>query len=549
MSVRKLQLDIEELRKASQKALERGDFEDSIFFIKKAIDMENEDADSDFLAKIYRNSGLFNESNKILFKLYNKTGDQKYLNQVVDNLVDNDNVTEALRYEEQGVQINSIDMNDIEKMFNNLFNEPKKFKVAYPITEEYFEQVLDKARELSTAGEFLQSNKLLEFRDYSKLDNYIDAIRIKAVNYMNLGDVNGLIEFSKSLLNTKYEVYARTYLMFCYLQIEDNANAREELNKVIKLQPEENIVLSMPIMLVDTNFLEESLYFANQIIENYSYGVKDICLKAILEYLLNERLKAYKTLSKANKIFGNSPYIYIVKTVFDLDVEAKKVSEFIDIIDNKIVTTINYLSEIIVKGSKQKAIDLIISDEFTNNVFRYVLMSNNVKHINAFIKILDVAFTEEIGDILRELLLDNFVLDEVKTSIIKILIEFSEDKRISFVLANLYLDYDFTYPLNHFEENVLVGYYDALLFNFQASITPINDGKIIADKLKAIDKLCVDKKVALNDCDSRIISVLLCYNKGMFNEESNLNKLLAIFGVKREEFDRWYSFLQNLIEV
>lgn len=545
MSIVEFKLNKDQLINAGLKALNDGDFSNCAVFCRKLLDCGEYENGMLLLSKMYEEMGQSNKSNDCLFKLYNKSKDKRYLEKVSQNLASNDSYAEAMRYADYGIGIKDISMIDLDDVFDFMSEIESKnaFKVIYPVTDEYLEALLEKARVLSASKQFAKSNELLNSRDFSHLEGYINVVRLKAINYMNLNDMISFKAFASDLIENKdYELYGRVYMLYYNLQEENLEDAKVNLDRILQFEPEENIVLSMPIMLVATPFIEECYELSKIIIDRYNYGVRDVCYKAILEYILGDRKKAFKTLNFSNKMFGKSSYTYVVGSLFKLEVITPTVDMFMQKIDLFIDDKLATIENLISKGNIEGCRELIVSDEVFSNVFDYVLRENNIKQINAIIRILDKVYTDKIGDKIRELLIDNTVLENVKTSLIKTIIEYDSNKTISFVLGNLFVEYDFTYPLDHFDNNMVIGYYDAVLFAFATALKPNTVVNEIIENVAILDDIYKQNTtLSIQNAAARFITIYLCFNGELQKEIRDINRLFEFFGVTSNEYYEWYN--------
>ena len=544
MSVVQFKLNKNQMIDAGLKALDNRDFSNCAFFSRKLLDSGEFENGMLLLSKMYEEMGQIHKSNNCLFKLYSKFKDKRYLEKVSENLASNDSYGEAMRYADYNIGLNELSMINLDDVFDFMSELEKQnaFKVIYPVNEEYLEALLEKARELSSTKQFAKSNELLNSRDFSHLEGYINVIRLKAINYMNLGDLIAFKDFAIDLISKKdYELYGRVYMLYYNLQEENFEDAKSNLDRILEFEPEENIILSLPIMLVATTFIEECYKISKIIIDRYNYGIRDVCYKAILEYILGKGQDAIKTLSYCDKLFGKSSYTFVVGSLIKLQVSTETVDSFMQKIDLFIEDKLSTLNKLVKNNNIEGCRELMLNDSVFSNIINYVLRENNIKQINTVIRILDRVYTDEIGDKLRELLIDNSVLENVKTSLIKTIIEYDSNKTIGFVLGNLYVDYDFTYPLDHFDNNMVIGYYDALLFAFATALKPNTVTMEINEKLIILDDIIKDNKLNINEVDPRFITIYLCFNGELQKEIRDISRLFDFFAVSSNEYYNWYN--------
>ena len=549
MSVVEFKLNKSQLIDTGLKALNDGDFSNCAVFSRKLLDIGEYESGMLLLSKMYDEMGQTSKSNNCLFKLYQKQKDRKYLEKVIENLVKEDSYVEAMRYSDYGLgeinEISKINLDDVFE-FMNAMEKQNAFKIVYPVNDEYLDKLLEKARELTATQQFAQSNKLLNSRDFSKLDGYINVIRLKAINYMNLGDLIAFKQFASDLISNKdYELYGRVYMMYYNLQDENLHEARKNLDRVLEFEPEENIILALPIMLVTTPFNEQCYKISKIIIDNYNYGVRDVCYKAILEYILSDTKSAYKTLSFSDKMFGKSSYTFIIRKLIEYHINAATVDIFMQKLDYYINDKLSTLTKLVKNDNIDEVSNLILEDEEFSNIFDYVLRENNIEQINIIIRILNKAYNDNIGLKLRDLIIDGSVLENVKTSLIKTIIEYDSNQVIAFVLGGLYVEYDFTYPLDHYDTSVVIGYYDALLFAFATALKANTATMEINENLLILDDIIKDKKVDITSVDARFITIYLCFNGELKNEIRDINRLFEFFDVPSKDYYEWYNTIMN----
>lgn len=546
-NVVKIELTKPELEDASFVNLDREDYERSIFFIKTAIDRYNDPQDYFYLADIYNAMQEYDYSNKILFRLYADIGDDNLLMPIVDNMFKLNDFLSVVKYlRNNNIDLHNIDTENIESMqkFSMKLDVSNTFGIIYPPTDTYFLGVLNYAKMLSQNGDYEESNKVLGFRDYSFSEYYAEAVVLKAQNLIMLDEISELIDYCYDIIDGKYEAYARLYLVYCYYSYGFIGSAKVHLSRLFELNPDDEVLIELTKILGETNFTDESMRIADIFIGKYPYSIKANMYKAAMLYLLGDKRQAIKLINKCIS-FEYEFELYFLKDIF---LNGYRYSTLNELLYDIYAVAGKYVRALLKNPKRNKLVQRDIS---TQRILGYCLRSENNAIIRGTLKLLTENYCPEIRAIFEDALLDNYIENNIKATILKNLITLDDNKIVNCVYDNFFTTFDYSLPkeLSGYDNNIIDGYYRAVFFSFSASITPFNDIEKIKKRIKTFtSKLNGKEDCPLKKHNSKIIGALMCFDENDKEILGNLDVICHIFKINKNTFYRIYKKCRPLLE-
>ncbi len=539
--VQKIQLDSDRLLEVGLDALDNEDYEKAIFFVKKALEEKRNAYSVGVLATIYGEMGAFGLSKNVMLEEFDRTHDKECLYVIVENLIEeNDFIPVIKYYRNYNLDLKKVSVSDFSLM-NELFSiNGNNFEVVYPPTDDYLLKMLQVAKVRTEKGDYLGSNKLLDFRDYSHLEYYGEVIKQKAFNYVMLGEITELVQYAYTLLGGKFEAYGRAYLVYAYNQFEFYGEAKVNMDRLMELEIPVELLIELPKILGNTTFNKESLQFANMLVESQPYSSRMITYRAMLYYIIGDVKTALKEINRCESLFCEEVETYLLKKAILSEVKYESVGEMLANIYLVTNTGMNRLVE---------KIDKKFEDEEVRKFFTFCLKCTDTYTVNHALEVLKENYDENVRKILDKVLIDCDVANSEKISIIKVIINHDVNKKIAFVLDNYYISHDFNLPSPMVFGNLKNGYYEALFCNFVASINPDRDAKKIAKKLKILSEIYEKyPDNFLKSRDEQIIGALLCYNNEQGEWFSSTALLSKFYNVDEQELITCINVLDGMIK-
>lgn len=539
--IQKLQLDSDKLLSVAIEAFDEQNYEKAVLFAKKAIEVKNDIYSIGVLATIYEDMGAFGLSKNIMLREFDKTKDEECLYIVAENLVEeNDFIPVIKYYRNYKLDLKKINVSDFSIMNEMFAVSDNDFEVAFPPTDEYLLRMLQVAKARTEKGDYLGSNQLLDFRDYSHLEYYGELIKQKAINYVMLGDLDSLIQYCYTLIDGKYEAYARAYLVYCYNQYGFIGSAKVQMDRLMEVEIPDDLLIELPKILGNTEFNNESLKIADMLVEKQPYSSRMITYRAMLYYIVGDVIGAVKEINRSESLFDEVVESYFLKRTIKSGTKWNSVGEMIA----NIYVKTNVALDAFASDVKER-----IKDEENAKFFEFCLKCNDSFTIGHAISLLRDNYNDDVRKIFDRVLIDCEVSNSEKLSIIKVIIDNDVDKKINFVLDNYYASYDFNLPDCNANGNLINGYYHALACNFIASINPSRDAKKIVKKLKLLS--AIYEKYPdnfLKSRDEQIIGALLCYNNEQEEWYSSTTLLSKFYNLDEEELITCNNVLNGMIK-
>lgn len=539
--IQKLQLDSDKLLSVAIEAFDEQNYEKAVLFAKKAIEVKNDTYSIGVLATIYEDMGAFGLSKNIMLREFDKTKDEECLYIVAENLVEeNDFIPVIKYYRNYKLDLKKINVSDFSIMNEMFAVSDNDFEVAFPPTDEYLLRMLQVAKARTEKGDYLGSNQLLDFRDYSHLEYYGELIKQKAINYVMLGDLDSLIQYCYTLIDGKYEAYARAYLVYCYNQYGFIGSARVQMDRLMEVEIPDDLLIELPKILGNTEFNNESLKIADMLVEKQPYSSRMITYRAMLYYIVGDVTGAIKEINRSENLFDEEVESYFLKRTIKSGAKWNSVGEMIA----NIYVKTNVALDAFASDVKER-----IKDEENAKFFEFCLKCNDSFTIGHAMSLLRDNYNDDVRKIFNEVLIDCNVQNSEKLSIMKVIIDKDVDKKIDFVLDNYYASYDFNLPDCNANGNLINGYYHALACNFIASINPSRDAKKIVKKLKLLS--AIYEKYPdnfLKSRDEQIIGALLCYNNEQGEWYSSTTLLSKFYNLDEEELITCNNVLNGMIK-
>lgn len=539
--IQKVQLDSDKLLEVAINAFDEENYEKAVLFAKKAIEIKNDTYSIGVLATIYEDMGAFGLSKNIMLEEYDKTQDEECLYIIAENLVEESDFIPIIKYyRNHKLDLKKISVSDFSIMNEMFAVADNDFEVAFPPTDEYLLRMLQVAKARTEKGDYLGSNQLLDFRDYSHLSYYGELIKQKAINFVMLGDLESLIQYCYTLVSGKYEAYGRAYLVYCYNQYGFDGSAKVQMDRLLELDIPEELLIELPKILGNTEFNEESLKFAEMLVKIHPYSSRMIMYRAMLYYLVGDVKTSLKEINRSESLFCEEVESYFLKRAVKSGGKWNSVGEMIA----NIYVKTNAELEAFSKDAQEK-----LQNEDYKKFFIFCLKCNDAFTIGHAMSLLRDNYNASVREIFNNVLIDCNVHNKEKFSIMKVIIDKDDDKKINFVLDNYYASYDFNFPKCNASGNLINGYYHALACNFIASINPTKDAKKIVEKLKLLSKIYEEyPDNFLKSRNEQIIGALLCYNNEQGEWYSSTTLLAKFYDVDEQELITCINVLNGMIK-
>lgn len=443
----KLNRDAESICETANKKCEKGDFIGALSLLLN--ESENDCVYADVyahIADIYTELGLYENAVCFWYKYLLKSKKKYYAdgyNGLGANYYYIGDKTYAGYYFAEQIKVGgdepSIYEDVLEDFRDELINNQKpSFKIVTGSDAEDRDRIIvEQVKDLNKKGDYEASIKLFdEIPDDSNL--YAEALLERAFSRFCVEDVDGAITDAKLGISKGYEtVNSLTFILHLLNLVgsEEYGNYIEILKK-LKTETSDDKYKKLTA-LCEFHLFKESEELADELIEKDSFDVNTLFIKAFLRY--NDR--DYET---AEDFFRNA-YILSVSQVALFYMRVARDAQRGNVRYNKLaisfslpVDEIERRSEIIKRLIKKESSIKDYSFDEMKELFEWVFslgsQSQQLAVAVIFAKSNDLSYLE----VLKQALINPFVLDEVKMRIVSLLCENSSFNEIKVVYSHVF---------------------------------------------------------------------------------------------------------------
>ena len=310
-------LSYDEYLELSDKALNGGDLEKSVSYIRKAIELNDKEPSAYIaLAGNYTALGAQELSNAMLFKalyLHPNQADKDVVFQMLAmNFLDMNQIDVAEYYLQDYADAYGIDFQELEDMQTASEQKRGGFHVVYPHGEDYYEMLIEKAYALVREKKFDEAIALLDEVD-PRSKSKDAANHVVLVCLMMKEDIDGVIDNAKKMLKENPDSLAvRCTLATAYLIENKEKEAYAVIDGVLEqdFTRMEDILLVLPI-LVNLNMHVEVVKYTKRVLENINSQPNTMIWLSQSLYNIGSREEAKKIMRKVATLYGEySPADY-----------------------------------------------------------------------------------------------------------------------------------------------------------------------------------------------------------------------------------------------
>ncbi|MDD4840028.1 MAG: hypothetical protein PHE93_05135 [Clostridia bacterium] len=253
-------LKVEDYLDLADQSFRATDIEKSVVYVGKALEIEPENVEAMlFLASIYSDLGSYELSNKILFKAYVYAKSDLQKTSAVATLVNNfyelgDNEAAEFylnaissKWEKFEEMTNMEVVGDIDEDEDD---DEEDFTLAYPKTEEFYFEALERAHQFLQERDFDSTLKELEvFSERTPL--YDASNHIRLVCYLLKDDIDRVIYEATEMLKKSNYLPIRCTLVTAYMIEEKNDIALKLLDEILTKDYNgvEEITVLLPLLV------------------------------------------------------------------------------------------------------------------------------------------------------------------------------------------------------------------------------------------------------------------------------------------------------------
>lgn len=319
-------LKAEEYLNLADKSFKTSDIEKSVNYVTKALEIEPQNVEALlFLASIYSELGSFELSNKVLYKAFAYSSDDIEKTKTVASFVNNfyelgdDDAAEYYLNSIKSKWEKFADLSDFEVLGDIDEDLDSEFSLAYPRTEDFYYDALERAHETLQERDYAGALKELEV--FEKGVPFYDASNhLRLVCYLLQEDIDRVIDEATEILKTSDYLPVRCTLVTAYMIEEKTELATNLLDDILKTDYKrvEEITVLLPI-LVNFEMHAEVVKYSKRLLELSELQPHTMIWLSQALYNLGQKTEASKVMRRVSAIYRD-----FTAADFYLDYFAKK---------------------------------------------------------------------------------------------------------------------------------------------------------------------------------------------------------------------------------
>ena len=547
----------------AEKASLAGDSEKCIVNVRKALELDERFVDAYILlAKEYATLGLQELSNRFSFKALSCRPDEDQTLDIYQMLASNlleMNEKDSAEYHLQTL----AEFYDVDFSFDDFvaqsIPEQKGFRIVYPKTDDYYENIIKKAYALMRERRFDDLILLLdEIDEDSKYRETADSIVFACL--MMKQDIDGAIaNANKVLERSPNSLLAKTTLVGAYLMEDKEKEAQTLLDEILQndIQNIEDVFRILPL-LVSLNRHVEVVRYTKRTLESVHAQLETMTWLSQGLYNIGSKEEAKKVMHKVWNIYGE---FSAAKYYLDLYEQNPDSVEY----------SLGYPHEVKMARYKQLneymlldpiALSLLLDTESDDDdplkdkkeeckeLFRWAFLEGNRMIQNAEIDVLDQAKTRWGVHFLRDMLISPDVSFEVLTHIMHTM--FIKRKQKFFVVArHIFKEIEFELPEAFFALPKVWNWaveqsaFDVIYNDVEPNVYLERLSKLV-DSLVKLDKagnaVFDNPKIAKLKSEKTLVGVLLC--KIYYDDEEDPRPdTIESYEIKQRTFNKYWELI------